>query len=166
MKRKNVYLSELGTPRAIYAGNFVTEKKRYRMHQRYQYGFDYRDIYNLDTSFAEWLYSHMRMYRENSIHDDAMHTVIFEGNKFSIEEAVDWIIKKSGEYLQYNYYLDTHFDYVTRHPIKGKILCRLNPSVREYLENYDWSEEKKYKVQKDYINAGRLFLKIMGYCWL
>lgn len=99
MKRKNVYLSELGIPRAIYAGNFVTEKKRYRMYQRYQYGFDYRDIYNLDTSFAEWLYSHMRMYRENSIHDDAMHTVIFEENKFSIEEAVDWIIKKSGEYL-------------------------------------------------------------------
>ncbi len=60
----------------------------------------------------------------------------------------------------------TTFDYVTRHPFKGKILCRLNPSVREYLENYDWSEEKKYKVQKDYINAGRLFLKIMGYCWL
>lgn len=27
MKRKNVYLSELGIPRAIYAGNFVTEKK-------------------------------------------------------------------------------------------------------------------------------------------
>ena len=52
MKRKNVYLSELGIPRAIYAGNFVTEKKRYRMYQRYQYGFDYRDIYNLDTSFA------------------------------------------------------------------------------------------------------------------
>ena len=24
----------------------------------------------------------------------AMHTVIFEGNKFSIEEVVDWIIKK------------------------------------------------------------------------
>lgn len=29
----------------------------------------------------------------------------------------------------------TTFDYVTRHPFKGKILCRLNPSVREYL-NY------------------------------
>ena len=26
----------------------------------------------------------------------AMHTVIFEGNKFSIEEVVDWIIKKRG----------------------------------------------------------------------
>lgn len=75
--RKNLYLSELGISRAIYSGNFVTEKRRYRMYQRYKYGFDYRDIFNIDASFAEWLYSHMRMYRENSIHDEELHTVIF-----------------------------------------------------------------------------------------
>lgn len=108
----------------------------------------------------------MRMYRENSIHDEELHTVIFEGNEFSIGEAIDWIIQKTGEYLQYKYYLDTYFDYVTRHPFKGKMLCRLNTSIREYLEDYDWSEEKEYEVEEDYIKAGRLFLEIMGYCWL
>lgn len=164
--RNNLYLSELGISRAIYAGNFVTEKKRYRMYQRYKYGFDYRDIFNIDASFAEWLYSHMRMYRENSIHDEELHTVIFEENEFSIGEAIDWIIQKTGEYLRYKYYLDTHFDYVNRHPFKGKMLCRLNPSIREYLEDYDWSEEKEHEVEEDYIKAGRLFLEIMGYCWL
>ncbi len=39
MKRRNRYLDELGIPRAIYAGNFVAEKKLYRMHQRSRYGF-------------------------------------------------------------------------------------------------------------------------------
>ena len=69
MKRRNQYISQLGVPRRIYGGNFVTEKKLYRMCQRYRYGFDYRDIFNMDMSFAEWLYSHMRMYKDNSVHD-------------------------------------------------------------------------------------------------
>ena len=31
----------------------------------------------------------------------AMHTVIFEGNKFSIEEVVDWIIKNESGLFEY-----------------------------------------------------------------
>ena len=55
MKRRNQYISQLGVLRRIYGGNFVTEKKLYRIRQRYRYGFDYRDIFNMDMSFAEWL---------------------------------------------------------------------------------------------------------------
>ncbi|MZK37846.1 hypothetical protein GT568_03120 [Coprococcus sp. BIOML-A1] len=43
---------------------------------------------------------------------------------------------------------------------------KLNPSISEYLKDYAWSEEKEYEVEEDYIKAGRLFLEIMGYCWL
>ena len=75
MKRRNQYISQLGVSGRIYGGNFVTEKKLYRIHQRYRYGFDYRDIFNMDMSYAEWLYSHMRMYKDNSVHDDTMATV-------------------------------------------------------------------------------------------
>lgn len=99
----------------------------------------------------------MRMYRENSIHDEELHTVIFEGNEFSIGEAIDWIIQKTGEYLRYKYYLDTHFDYVTRHPFKGKMLCRLNPSIRKYLEDYDWSEERSMRSRKITLRRGDFF---------
>lgn len=77
MYRKNRYLDELGIPRRLYCGNFVREKKFYRLLQRYRYGFDYRDIFNMDVSFAEWLYSHMRMYKDNSVHDDTMNSIVF-----------------------------------------------------------------------------------------
>lgn len=166
MYRRNRYLDELGIPRSLYCGNFVREKKFYRLLQRYRYGVDYRDIFNMDASFAEWLYSHMRMYKENSVHDDTMHSVVFDENEYTIEEAVDWIIEKTGEFLKYSYYMDAHFDYKTKHPIIGKLIGKFNPSVREYLEEYDWSEDDEYQIEEDYIKAGKLFLEIMGFCWM
>lgn len=77
-------------------------------------------FFNMDMSFAEWLYSHMRMYKDNSVHDDTMTTVTFEGKEYTIQEAVDWIIENTGEFIRYGYYLDTHFDYITRYPLIGK----------------------------------------------
>ena len=120
----------------------------------------------MDVSFAEWLYSHMRMYKDNSVHDDTMHSVVFDENEYTIEEAVDWIIEKTGAFLKYSYYMDAHFDYKTKHPIIGKLIGKFNPSVREYLEEYDWSEDDEYHIEKDCFKAGRLFLEIMGYCWM
>jgi hypothetical protein len=35
MKRRNQYISQLGIPRKVYGGNFIIEKKPYRMCQRY-----------------------------------------------------------------------------------------------------------------------------------
>ena len=166
MNRKKQYLDELGIPRKIYCGNFVREKKVYRLFQRRCYGFDYRDIFNMDVSFAEWLFSHMRMYKDNSVHDDTMHTIVCEDNEYTIEEAVDWIIEKTGEFLKYSYYLDAHFDYITKHSVIGKLICRYSSSVRLYLEKYDWSEDTEYKIEEDYIKASKLFLEIMGYCWM
>lgn len=60
-------MDELGIPRGIYGGNFDHEKKMKHWRQRIQYGFDYRYIFNMDSTYAEWLYSHMRMYKEGSI---------------------------------------------------------------------------------------------------
>ena len=94
MNRKNRYLDELGIPRRIYCGNFVREKKVYRLFQRRCYGFDYRDIFNMDVSFAEWLFSHMRMYKDNSVHDDTMHTIVFEDNEYTIEERWIGLLKR------------------------------------------------------------------------
>ncbi|MFR7629993.1 MAG: hypothetical protein ACLUZ6_04845 [Lachnospira eligens] len=58
MKRRNQYISQLGVLRRIYGGNFVTEKKLYRIRQRYRYGFDYRDIFNMDMSLQNG-YTHI-----------------------------------------------------------------------------------------------------------
>lgn len=166
MNKKNQYLEELGIQRKLHSGNFVTEKKLYRMFQRHRYGFDYRDIFNMDTSFAEWLYSHMRMYKENSVHDDTANIVVFEEKKYTIEEAVDWIIEKTGTFLKYSYYADARFDYITMHPIIGKLICKMNPSINSYLYEDDWIEADEWQIEDNYIKAGRLFFEIQGYCWL
>lgn len=103
MYRKNRYLDELGIPRRLYCGNFVREKKLYRLLQRYRYGFDYRDTFNMDVSFAEWLYSHMRMYKDNSVHDDTIHNIVFEEDEYTVEESVDWIIEISFDSIGFRF---------------------------------------------------------------
>lgn len=174
MIRKNKYLDELGIPRGNYGGNFVHEKRIKRLLQRIQYGFDYRDIFNMDISYAEWLYSHMRMYKDCSVHDDTYCSISFEGKEYTIAEAVDWIIEKTGIFLRHRYFIDVHFDYITRQPFIGRVMCKLNPPVRLYLKKYNNRyeqdparyEEDGYKTEKDYIRAAELFLKIIGYCWM
>lgn len=142
MLRKNKYLEELGIPQDVYGGNFVRERKFHRFMQRRKYGIDYRDIFNMDASFGEWLYTHMRMYKENSVHDDTYCSVEFEGVKYTIEEAIDRIINASGEFLKCTYNLD-----IVPHP-------------------RDYSDEEEYQIEEEFINSARLFLKIVGYCWL
>lgn len=128
MSRKNKYLDDLGIPRENYGGNFVHERKLLRFRQRRCYGFDYRDVFNMDSSFAEWLYSHMRMYRDNSVHDDTMNTVAFEGREYTIAEAVDLIIEKTGEFLKIYHYTDVATVY------KGNIIKNLIMDCQSYTK--------------------------------
>jgi len=130
MLRKNIYLDELGLSRKGYGGNFVKENKIKRFIERRKYGFDYRDVFNMDISFAEWLYSHMKMYKEHSVHGGS--NIEFEGRTYELDEAVDLVIDVTGDYL--------------------KLMERVSDLEGEALENLKM--------------AGRLFLTIMGYCWL
>ena len=120
----------------------------------------------MDMSFAEWLYSHMRMYKDNGVHDDTMTTVTFDGKEYTIQEAVDWIIENTGGFIRYGYYLDTHFDYITRYPLIGKMMSKFNPAVRMYLQEYEWLEDNEGQITDNFIKSGRLFIEIMQYCWL
>lgn len=168
MSRKNKYLDDLGIPRENYGGNFVHERKLLRFRQRRCYGFDYRDVFNMDSSFAEWLYSHMRMYRDNSVHDDTMNTVAFEGREYTIAEAVDLIIEKTGEFLKIYHYADVSFDYNQKNIVMKKLEKKLHPSVEAYLREYQnrWSDEDEWKATAELKKAGRLYLEIMTYCWM
>ena len=47
----------------------------------------------------------------------------------------------------------------------GKIIGKINPSVKQYLLGNDWNEDSESQIVDDYIKAGKLFLEIMGYCW-
>ena len=99
------------------------------------------------------------MYKDNSVHDDTAYIVVFEEKKYTIEEAVDWIIEKTGIFLKYSYYADARFDYITIHPIIGKLICKMNPSVNSYLQEDDWTEADEWQIEDNYIKAGRLFLR-------
>ena len=67
-----------------------------------------------------------------------LQILLFLQKKNTIEEAVDWIIEKTGGFLKYSYYEDAHFDYITRYPFMGKIIGKINPSVKQYLLGNDW----------------------------
>lgn len=137
--------------------------KRWR--QRIQYGFDYHDIFNMDSTYAEWLYSHMQMYKEGSVHDDIYCSIAFERKEYTIAEAVDWIVEKTGIFLRHYYYIDAHFDHITMKSFIGRVVSKSNPVVRLYLQEYDSRyeqdpdqyEEDRYKVEKDYIKTAKLF---------
>ncbi len=135
---RNAYLDKLGLNRKDYAGNFVKEKKLKRFVQRWKYGFDYRDVFNMDTAFAEWLYSHMCMYREYSVNDETYSSFEFDGERLTNAEAIDRIIDAAAEYLKR---VDVDGDNAYSH------------------EEWDNLDEKLKK-------AGRLFLESMYYCWM
>lgn len=153
-----MYLEELGIPRGLYGGNFIHERKMKRFLQRMRYGFDYRDVINMDISFAEWIYSHMRMYLQNSVHDDTYCSVEFDGKIYTIEDAVKRIIDGTGAYIQYSYNSDISLDY-TRLP---EIIKRFKKSP----DVYDYSDAEEYKIQEEFAKCSELFLKIFSHCWM
>ena len=95
-----------------------------------------------------------------------MKSIFFEDNKYTIEEAVEYIIEKTGAFLKYSYYVDAHFEYKTKHPIIGKLICKFNLDIRLYLDEYDYPEDDGNQIVEDYIRASQLLLEIMRYCWM
>lgn len=137
MKRRNEYLDKLGLSKNDYCGNFVKEKKIRRFLQRRRYGFDYRDVFNMDIAFAEWLYSHMKMHLEHNVHDLSFHSVVCNGKIYTIGEAIDLIVENTGEYLK---------------------MADAEESALSFEEKDVCDKKLKF--------AGGLFLEAMGCCWL
>jgi len=67
------YLKEIGVKNHNPAVPFTTDKSKYKksrlesyMKEREDYGFDSRETWSLDTTFAFWLYEHIRMYEDRA----------------------------------------------------------------------------------------------------
>lgn len=138
MKRKNAYLDQIGLSRDSYCGNFVKEHKLERFIERRKYGFDYRDVFNMDVAFMEWLYSHLKMYLAHTLDDLSFNSVEFGGKKYTIGEAINLIIE-----------------------ITKIWLLKVDDVNKALVE-----EEEYLQYEKDMRFAGGLFLEIMGYCSL
>lgn len=134
LAKQDSYLDELGLPRDGYHGNFIRERKLLRFVERMKYGFDYSDVYNMNLAFAEWMYSHLKMFLAHNQHDLEYHKIEFEGETYTIGAAIDRILDTTEMFLKTEIFL---------------------------LEGFH--EEI---VEKQLEKAGRLFVKIMGYCWL
>jgi len=99
LRQRNKYLDDIGLDPWDYGINWGDdsdkERKKTWKRQRKDYGFDERECYCVYNIYAEWLYSHLMMYREKASRsvDLTYHTIEFEGKTYTQIEATDKIIK-------------------------------------------------------------------------
>lgn len=65
--RRNKYLEDLGIRRKDY--NYNIRKLRIKLKllkQKRKYGFDETEVWNMDLTYIEWLYSHLMLYKETN----------------------------------------------------------------------------------------------------
>lgn len=103
--QRNKYLEDLGLNINEYGVNPLSEKKdsrkrRWRKQKR-DYGFDDRETWGLDYCFAEWLYSHLMMYKEmaGKIVNLNYYKFNWQGKEITQLEAIDILINASRDYI-------------------------------------------------------------------
>lgn len=106
--QKNIYLEKLGKKTKDYGTNFCDKKdKRWKKwkKQRKKYGFDEREIWNMDVIFVEWIYSHFSMYLQIAAVDLKVNTVSYTDDNGKTKEitqkkAITIILKECRKYLR------------------------------------------------------------------
>lgn len=98
MKRK--YLDEIGFKNRpdTYCKNDKERMAIWRQ-QRKEYGFDGREIWNLDVSFYCWLYERLKYFLDHVHIDLTYHIFEFEGKTYTQEEMIKNIIYIIEKYL-------------------------------------------------------------------
>lgn len=105
VEQRNKYLEDLGLRPEDYGVNFSPKNDKRRKKwakQKEKFGFDERETWSLDHYFAEWLYSHCKMYlKEASKVIDLESEVKYEidGRKYNQKEAIERILELLESYL-------------------------------------------------------------------
>mgnify|MGYP007069856396 CR=1 FL=1 len=112
--QRNKYFDDLGIKPHKYGVNFTTtdeKKKRLKKwkKERKLYGFDSRETWNLDTVFAEWLYTRCTMYLEEAdkIVNLEYHKVTYKDKEYTQKEAIEKIRKWALYYVKNKYSVDS-----------------------------------------------------------
>ena len=106
------YLDNLGFKITEYGTNWVNEDEDERgaewKEQRKIYGFDERETWNLDSSFAEWLYTRCSMYLDEAkdIVDLDYHKITYNDKEYTQREAIEKVKKWSLYYVKNKYSAD------------------------------------------------------------
>ncbi len=105
---KNKYLDDLGIPENEYGVNFL-DKDDSRLVQYEQerkiYGFDSRETWNLDSMFAEWLYTRCKMYLEQASGKINLeyHKFQYDGKEYTQRQMIDMIIENCEFFIKNRY---------------------------------------------------------------
>lgn len=137
--KRNKYLDDIGIKINNYGSNFIKNRKIQRFFERRKYGFDFSETVNMDLMFAEWLYSRLMMLKQQTMDNLSFHSIEFEGEQFTIEQAIDKILKATENYL-YHY------------------------EVVEANGDEEISEEEVNQITEEMKIATRLWAEIMRYC--
>ena len=142
--QRNKYLDDLGIPIDKYGTNFIpdTDKRNEDWKkERELYGFDSRECWNLDSTFIQWLYSHLMMYFKDAAIDLNYHTFEFDGKEYIQKEAIEFILERLKNNLVYNYTDD------------------------KYNLNIDERINKEKEIYKGVYDAIRMWAEIYSACW-
>ena len=93
-KNKRKFLDDIG---CIYRPTDLIgdriERKRWKM-QRKEYGFDEREVYNLDYTWHLWLYEHLNMYLQVTNGVPAVNEFKYKENIYTQEEMIQMILDR------------------------------------------------------------------------
>lgn len=102
--QRNEYLDSLGLNIDEYGTNFLPDDDKRSVgweDERKRYGFDSREVWNLDRTFVEWLYSHCRMYKDRAQNVVNLNfwNFMFNDKQYTQGSAIDHIIELTGDFL-------------------------------------------------------------------
>lgn len=99
MKRK--YLDDIGFVDRpdTYCQDDEARMKRWEK-EREKYGFDSREIWNLDIAFYCWLYERLKYFLEFNGLDLSFHKFVFKGKTYTQGEMIHGIINRIEPYLK------------------------------------------------------------------
>lgn len=108
---RNAYLEKIGLFPYQYGTNFMLKKDMCRhidvkktmrwTKQHKKYGFDDRETYDLCRTHAEWLYSHIMMYRERAgkVIDFSFWKIEYNGAEYSQMQCMEMMLSDLKYYL-------------------------------------------------------------------
>ena len=105
VEQRNKYLEDLGLRPEDYGVNFSPKNDKRRKKwakQKDKYGFDERETWSLDHYFAEWLYSHLKMYLKEAgkVTDlESEEKYDIDGKKYNQRQAIERILELLEFYL-------------------------------------------------------------------
>ena len=140
--QRNKYLEDLGISIKNHGSHFIKDRKIKQFIERRKYGFDCRQIVNMDIIFAEWLYSRLMMYKEQTMDDLTFNSVEFEGGTYTIEQSIDKILSDTKEYL---------------------IFWDVHSGICDWLDNHNEAKQYQESLLAQMQSATRLWAEIMPF---